>query len=854
MPNNLAPAQPTSPSPATPRLSTPSTVLIVLCGIVMPAITNLVEALLHMCADGFFDPLPTVGHVFAIATVPLANGFSLWALNRRDGAHLDAVIFAQAFAVAVSAVYALMFVPITPLAVVAILFFGLGLLPLTPALSLIASLRALLALRKLRECVSEARLRRAELDAGGVGNPPRVPMTNALALPARRMAWAGLAAGVGTLMALSLPPTLTRAMLVRAASDDPATSRSGITWLRRVGQRDLMVRAATGRAHGAFDLLGAGLDVVAPIPYDKTREIYYRVTGRPIETEPLPRLGGNPLSFNRRDDWDVNQGGDQVGVVALRGLSLASSRFDGSVDARAAVAYVEWTFELKNVAPMQREARAELALPPGGVVSRVTLWIDGVEREAVVAGRDATRRAYERVVRVRRDPILVTTSAPDRILVQCFPVQPNGGVMKARIGITAPLQLANRTSGTLGLPYFTQRNFEVPAGVTHAVWIASKDAFAAPTPPLVRDRVAGGEEVRGKLAEPRSPTPFAAVTVERPPAVTTAWTPERLGNGAATSDAIIRQTLQAATPQAPSRLVVVVDGMGAMKEAGPVLAAALRALPAGIPVAIEVASDDVVDLLGGVVPNADPAGNGKLAARLGAVDFAGGTDSLPALAAAWELAAAAPRGAVLWIHGPQPVLIAPTDEVRQRMERRRDGPVIYTYAAMGGENRLLANLGDLPNFKAVPRYLPGSADLEWFLRGLGGREERITAVRTRETNVDPAALGGVETSDHLARLWASERIDALLHPASGKPPAAADRKQALALAARYRLVTPVSGAVVLDSQAEMDALAGSDPNQQVPTVPEPETWALLALIALLLLYAVHARRRLAPSGTLHASQ
>jgi len=78
---------------------------------------------------------------------------------------------------------------------------------------------------------------------------------------------------------------------------------------------------------------------------------------------------------------------------------------------------------------------------------------------------------------------------------------------------------------------------------------------------------------------------------------------------------------------------------------------------------------------------------------------------------------------------------------------------------------------------------------------------------------------------------------------------------ALALAGRYRLVTPVSGAVVLDSQAEMDDLAGSDPNQaQVPTVPEPETWALLALVALLLLYAVRARRRLPPAGTLGAIQ
>ena len=45
---------------------------------------------------------------------------------------------------------------------------------------------------------------------------------------------------------------------------------------------------------------GNGLDAptthpsATPIPSDKMREIYYRVIGRPIETEPLPRVGGNP--------------------------------------------------------------------------------------------------------------------------------------------------------------------------------------------------------------------------------------------------------------------------------------------------------------------------------------------------------------------------------------------------------------------------------------------------------------------------------------------------------------------------------------------------------------------------------
>jgi hypothetical protein len=125
-----------------------------------------------------------------------------------------------------------------------------------------------------------------------------------------------------------------------------------------------------------------------------------------------------------------------------------------------------------------------------------------------------------------------------------------------------------------------------------------------------------------------------------------------------------------------------------------------------------------------------------------------------------------------------------------------------------------------------------------------GRVERVVAVRARAVNAHPTAADGVETSDHLARLWASERIDALLHPAFGAPPSLAEQKQAVALAAQYHLVTAVSGAVVLDNQAETDAVAGSDPAQvSVPTVPEPETWALLALVALLLFVAARARRR-----------
>jgi hypothetical protein len=809
--------------------------LLSVFGVALPAIAIVVELVNHLCAEVFFDPLPTVGHVLVLAAVPLANAFTARALWRGGTARLEATILAQAFAVAVAAVYAIIFIPVTPIAFIAIAACGLGFLPLAPLLSLLAGWSALAALRDLRGVET------------GVARRPR------------RTVAAGLAAGLLALLALQLPTTATRILLATAGSDDPATSRTGITWLRRIGERDLILRACYERPTGATDIVSAFVNVAAPVPPEKVREIYYRVTGRPFDLEPRPQLGRTRA--DRTLEWDVAQGGTTVGVAALRGLELASSRIDGSVDARAALGYVEWTFELRNDAPIAREARAEVALPPGGVVSRVTLWIDGVEREAAFAGRDVTRRAYERVVRARRDPILVTTSAPDRILVQCFPVAANGGTMKARIGITAPLALGGRqpeTAATLGLPYFTQRNFGIPAAVKHAVWIASKGTFAPPAGPLAREQPAsGGEEIRGAVPEPAAPGPFASVTAVRPSDALRSWTRDRAGGATsraallmtpAGADAIIKQTIEPAPLARATRLVIVIDGSEAMKTGAAAVATALAALPAHIPVAITVADDDEArDLLGGVAAAPDRA---VAAARVRGARYEGGADSVAALGAAWDLAAAAPggAGAVLWIHGPQPVLLRSPDELRQRMERRPDGPPLYTYAAVGGENLLLAGLAGAPGVKAVPRYTTDADDLRQFLAQLGGDETRLAPIRTRETGAGARAgadaEAGVETSDHLARLWARDRIEALAVGRPGAPASVADREAALALARQYHLVTPVSGAVVLDTAAATEAVAGdASGTPDVPTVPEPETWALIALAAAVLLGSAVARRR-----------
>ena len=138
---------------------------------------------------------------------------------------------------------------------------------------------------------------------------------------------------------------------------------------------------------------------------------------------PAERAEGPLANFR----FDGDHGGSVVGG-RIKNLDLVSSRLDGSVSGADAIAYLEWTFELRNTGLLDRESRLQVALPPGGVVSRATLWVNGEEREAAYGGRGEVRAAYTKVaVQQRRDPLLVTTKGADRVLAQAFPVPRGGG-------------------------------------------------------------------------------------------------------------------------------------------------------------------------------------------------------------------------------------------------------------------------------------------------------------------------------------------------------------------------------------------------------------------------------------------
>ena len=210
--------------------------------------------------------------------------------------------------------------------------------------------------------------------------------------------------------------------------------------------------------------------------------------GEPFNARPAPFEKGKWSRF-ADFQFDDDHGGTQVGG-RLKGLHMVSSRIDGSISGDDAVAYLEWTVEFRNSEPTDREARLQLALPPGGVVSRATLWVNGEEREAAYGGRGEVRAAYQRVaVQQRRDPLLVTSKGADRVLAQAFPVPRNGGTIKFKLGMTAPMELIDASKARLTLPALVDRNFSFAADTSHSVWIDSKQALSASVPGLAASRI-----------------------------------------------------------------------------------------------------------------------------------------------------------------------------------------------------------------------------------------------------------------------------------------------------------------------------------------------------------------------------
>ncbi len=810
-----------SPTPSFPPVSPARVrvpggrVLAVFFGILLPLAALVTELLTGICRE-LNDPLPTLGHAVAVGLVPVAHLVALLAVGR--GARrpsLRVAAWLNSAALVIGLAYAVLFAPITPFAFMAILAIGLGLLPLAPLTSVLTAL-----------CLRGALRRRAAAEG--------------VALPSF---WPGLIAGLLFLVALEAPVALgdhgVRRLAAATVAQDVDVQAAALRLLRGlsfVGGDGHLLRGA--HEHFSTERRPEFMHrrFVAAAAANDYRLAYYRVTGRAHhEDEPRERTAVNPLGRSRRDgrrDWrgDERLGAQEIGR-RLPALDLVESGIEARVEAVPALAYLEWTLVFRNDHVRdQREARALIQLPPGASVSRLTLWVNDEPREAAWSSPGHVIAAYRTVAVVQnRDPVLVTAQGPDRVFMQCFPIPPQGGLMKVRLGVTTPLALTARGAAHLPLPRIIARNFTTPATLEHEVDLVADAPWVSAPAGFVAGADGPRTTMRGRL--PVDAAVVATFSLVRSEASASAWTPALRDPAHVVTQALRHR------PAASGVVALVISGSAELEPAAEALADLLADAPATPFTTLHLAGD--------APETSAPRLTASAQARwLRARDFAGGQDDAVALKIALDDLVARGGGTLVWLHGGQPVAWrddAALGRAFAAAAAGTGGVRILAVPAVAAPNVLLDKLSvAVVPLTVFPRLAELPADLARLVQEL--RDGALVAERERVPAdvfaASGAARDGARASDHLSRLWARDEVGRLL--TTGR---AEDRDAARTLALATQIVTPVSGAAVLENQGQYDA-AGLSPSDEKnsPVIPEPATTAVL-FAATVLAFTVLVRRQ-----------
>lgn len=757
-----------------------------LFGVALPLGVLVFEMLSSFCGSTFFDPVPTIWHALLVAMVPVVNGWQMLEGRGADG--LRSV--ATGMALVTALFYGLLFLPIIHLSLIALIFLGMGLLSLTPVLTAIATWR--IGRDTMRAAVDERKY---------------------------KTGWRiGVAAGIAALCLLEAAPLWTRANLTGAMAD--GRNSGAVARLRAFHSERVLLKACYEGNRGtsmATDISGwifMGWTIPAAMigetaswthNSEKARDVFFRVTGKPYNSLKPPKgnRGGMLRGWDTTAevDFDDHLGGDSV-AVRLRGLDLAESRFDGHLDSVSRLGYGEWTMVFKNDATRPQEARCQVRLPRDGRVSRLTLWVNGEPREAAFSTVSKVKAAYKAVAVVQqRDPVLVNVVGPDTVMVQCFPV-PAHGTMKIRFGVTAPLE-----DGRWELPRIVERNFGAAVSLEHAVWLQGDRGFdlTEKSRKLAAARDGGGYSLTSALEGETSLEETTAACMEGLPAEpAVVWCEDRFAK--AEERFLIREPIRE-TKTAAGKVVLVIDGSASMAAVRDWLVRAIRSAPPG---GIEI-------LL------ADDLARRVSADELARHRFSGGRDNEPALREAIRISREC-GGPVVWVHGPQAVGVSQPEALLQLLERGSTRPDILEVEAVAGPNRLAEAIYRTGCLHRGPALENPEADFTRYLADLHKERAGLSWNWKRAPSLD--GLAGSKVWDQLARHWAAATVENNTLPM-------ADSARA-ELAARYQMVTPFSGAVVLETQAQYDehglTPADGDATPKIPSVPEPSS-AMLFLIA-----------------------
>lgn len=559
-----------------------------------------------------------------------------------------------------------------------------------------------------------------------------------------------------------------QSLISEARGGTTTQKQNAISFLRSItGLEDLRPSKSpiSGYSLGTLLLPDRGLDAGT----EADRDAFFRITGK---------------SFNAGESDADTQQSSSVGE-RVAGLFLAKSQITGSVDAATLSSSVDWLFNFHNASSSTQEVRAEISLPKGAVVSRATLWINGEPQEAAFAPTAKTREAYDAVVRKQRDPLLVTMPTADKVLIQCYPVPAGGGKVKVLVGFKVPLEITSNNACSLRMPTLLSTNFAQPK--RHRVSLKTADTPLGNTAGIVSQKMANGYMMHGFIKAEQSDQSKTSLLVQRP---ATAQAIAVL-DWRSSKQSYIVQSINEVTTPAPKRLFVVIDQSESLKGESGEITKALSTISKQLAPTVFLVAESNPE----TAEKRSKAGMTWKEAHdeLKATAFMGGQDNLPVLREALEAAAEQPESAVIWIHGVQPLTRHLAESVPLDLVH---SVRLYDLQIGSGTNATLQSIQTEDTSRQVRFESLEKGSITERIAALSSKwhsgEKRLIIERTVSGNRPQVPIvTNWSTADQVACLWANDEISRL---------SAADQEgTAIALATKYRLVSSITGAVVLES-------------------------------------------------------
>lgn len=656
----------------------------------------------------------------------------------------------------------------------------------------------------------------------------------------------GLVLAILAFVGAEYRPWCIRMAQYNAVSKNDVVRKEGLTWLRQINpEREMRMECSDSRAAGLPGLF-------FPIKSAAQQQLYFTLTGTPysFRDEKATDLASMSDTYLSR-----HVVGDRIPH-----LDLTRSSLNGVLHPNTMTSTLNWTFVVKNGGSSDQEMRAEIGLPAGAAINGLTVWRKGESTnanfipsgatqngESTVAGGDTPAmitdlghgrvllhcypvpREEELKVMVNMVVPLKSESASEASLVTPQLIATNfslDGEHSLRLRSSSHL-----SSGVKGL-----ETGNIPGGdstisgvmsneqlETSPLLITAKRA-ADSKPYAVLDKIAvlhrsedakEKERIRVEKEKEKERQRVAAEAAEKDDVgqvvlmidgskgvssqfsdLSKLLSKRKRGEKAKVikprvitiKPQYVVEDIQRTAAPAPKHLVVVLDGSSSMKEYSKDISAAFAKLPA-IPTSVIVASQEndkkiQAKRLNEILPNLDK------------IEFVGGQDNLKAVVRAAELAGETKDSAVLWIHGPQPVL----NQEIYIMSPYESAPAFYELPVVAGTDtfEFFKNHSEIGPFTQVPRNGKSVAhDLTEFFTKWNPHNNSLVATLSQVEKLPADAIApSKEEAKEMLTLRAAQECNRLISQRYFR------RASRIALA--YGFVSPVTSAILGSSTAQPD--------------------------------------------------